>query len=104
MRTFFAHRSFFLQLLLIAHVFCNLLLAQLALKIGNDLFNLFTFYNIFLSSFHGALVSWAPTFPSRVAKSRVPCRGTISTGHNQALHSACESIGLLLNRYRSRFL
>src|SRR6266516_4024331 len=46
---------FFLQLLLIAHVFFYLLSAQLALKIGGDLFNHFYFVPYIFT-----FVSWGP--------------------------------------------
>src|SRR6266516_4780897 len=53
----FCSSLIFLQLLLITHVFCNLLLAQLALKIGDDLFHFFSFYHIFFT-----FVFWVSSF------------------------------------------
>src|SRR6266516_7310516 len=54
---------FFLQVLLIAHVFFYLLSAQLALKIGGDLFNHFYFVTYIFT-----FVSWGPKFPSGAPK------------------------------------
>src|SRR6266516_7508491 len=104
--TFFAHLSFFSVTFAHRSCFLQLAVTQLALKIDNDLLNVFHFDHIFLASFPGdprfLVVLNFRLGPQNLGS---PCRGIISTCHNPAvlIERAFEwlSLAICISNYNS---